>query len=130
MTPETKGAEMAMLFRVENPFTKAGLWYSETGKYTGIVTKMENYRNKDLPMAHEDCMAGGWHSAVDNLDDLKQWFNFEEMTELERTGYGIYAFNVDSYRIGRSETGIEHAVFQRDAVVGGKYLRLDRGVLL
>lgn len=120
---------MPTLYRVENPTTKRGLWYNEAGEYTGVVTKMNDYRNRDLPMGFEDCMAGGWHSAVDNLDDLKQWFNESEMAELEARGYGIYQFDVEGYRIGRSETGIEHAVFQRKAVVGD-YRKLTRKVLL
>lgn len=119
---------MPTLYRVENPVSKAGLWYSENGEWSGVVTKI-GYRNAELPMGFEDCMAGGWHSAVDNLDDLKQWFNHDDMVMMESLGYTIMEFDVEDYRIGRSETGIEHAVFRRDKVVGG-YRRLNRGVLL
>lgn len=120
---------MPRLYRVENPLTKAGLWYNEAGRLTEVVKTLDNYRNADLPMAWEEHMAGGWHSAVDDLPTLKNWFNVEEMTELERRGYGVYEFDVSSYRIGRSETGIEHAVFQRGSVTNG-YRRLPITVLL
>lgn len=120
---------MPTLYRVENPFTKAGLWYNEDGRFTEVIKTLDNYRNADLPMTWEEHMAGGWHSAVDDLSTLKNWFNVDEMKQLEGRGYGIYEFDVDSYRIGRSETGIEHAVFRR-AAVASDYRRLDRGVLL
>lgn len=120
---------MPTLYRVENRVTLAGLWYNEDGEFTEFVRSLDNYRNVDLPMKWEEHMAGGWHSAVDDLSTLKNWFNLEEMTQLEGQGYGIYAFNVEDYRIGRSETGIEHAVFRRDKVIG-EYVQLDRGVLL
>lgn len=120
---------MPTLYRVENPFTKGGLWYNEDGEFTEFVRTLDNYRNVDLPMKWEAHMAGGWHSAVDDLSTLKNWFNMDEMLQLEGQGYGIYAFDVEDYRIGRSETGIEHAVFQRSAVVG-KYHQLGREVLL
>lgn len=120
---------MPTLYRVENPFTRAGLWYNEDGRFTEVVKTLDNYRNADLPMAWEEHMAGGWHSAVDDLSTLKTWFNVPEMQQLADRGYGIYEFDVDSYRIGRSETGIEHAVFQRTAVTNG-YRQLGIEVLL
>lgn len=120
---------MPTLYRVENPTTKGGLWYTEDGRFTEFVRTLDGYRNADLPMGFEEHMAGGWHSAVDDLSMLQHWFNFDEMTQLEERGYGIYAFDVEDYRIGRSETGIEHAVFRRDKVTNG-YRRLSRSVLL
>lgn len=119
---------MPTLYRVENPFTKGGLWYNEEGRFTEFV-KSINYRNADLPMRWEEHMAGGWHSAVDVLDDLKTWFTIDDMKQLEDQGYGIYQFDVEDYRIGHSETGISHAVFRRDKVTSG-YHQLNTAVLL
>lgn len=120
---------MATLFRVENRIEQTGLWYNEFGEFTEYVKSMNNYRNADLPMKWEEHMAGGWHSAVDDLSMLSTWFNFDEMTELEGRGYGIYQFEVDDYRIAASETGIKHAVFRRDKVTSD-YYQLSKAVLL
>lgn len=126
--PGMKEDVMPTLYRVENPFTQAGLWYNADGEFTEFV-KSINYRNADLPMKWEEHMAGGWFSSVDNVEDLKTWFTLDDMEILEAQGYGIYEFDVEDYRTAFSESGIEHTVFRREKVVG-PYRQLSKAVLL
>lgn len=119
---------MPTLYRVENRIAKTGLWYNEDGRFTEFV-KSINYRHADLPMKWEEHMAGGWFSSVDDPTQLKTWFTMDDMIQLEAQGYGIYEFDVDSFRIGRSESGIEHTVFQRSSVTS-EYRQLPISILL
>lgn len=107
---------MATLYRVENPDTLIGLWYNKEGIKTDFIRDFGGM-NKDLPMEFDENFAGGWFSAGENLEQMKNWFNAEDVATLSQAGYGLYQIEVPHYRIGHGANGIEHALFRREGAM-------------
>ena len=74
----------------------SGLWYNQQGEFHGLIHNLE-LLNKNLPMPFDKEIVG-WLSATDSLEDLKNWFNEDDMKILEPLGYKILAYKTSSYR--------------------------------
>ena len=103
-------ANTAVIYRVENPDTMAGLWYDGNGKFTEFVRTLDDGQCRDLPMPHDPALAGGWFSACDNLADMSHWFSAADLVQLEGLGYGLYEITVPDLDV-RAAGG--HVVFRR-----------------
>lgn len=104
---------MATIYRVENPITMVGLWYNDDGRQTDFIKTIEDAKCRDLPMEFDpEFKAGGnWVSGCDSLEDMRDWFNAQDVQKLQEVGYGLYVFEVDDYR---SYAG--HAIFLKEKV--------------
>lgn len=105
---------MATLFRVENPITEVGLWYRSDGEFTEFIKTLDEAQCRDLPMDFDPTMkdGGNWISACDNIPDMKNWFSTSDLHQLQQIGYGLYRFEVPTYRMANG-----HAIFLRESVV-------------
>ena len=89
---------MKTFYRVCNPETEQGLWYDFDGDFTGLIHNRFNFcKNHDLNMEFDDELIG-WLSAVENLDDLYQWFTPLDIKRLQEFGWHIHEYEVASYR--------------------------------
>ena len=89
---------MKTFYRVCNPETEQGLWYDYNGAFTGLIHHRFNFcKNNDLKMDFDDELVG-WLSAVENLEDLYQWFTVEDIKRLQEFGWTIHEYEVDNYR--------------------------------
>lgn len=102
----------ALIYRVENPDTMAGLWYDGAGNFTEFVRTLDDGQCRDLPMPHDPELAGGWFSACDNLTDMSHWFSISDLEQLEGLGYGLYEITVPEADV-RPAGG--HVVFRRES---------------
>lgn len=103
---------MPILYRVENPNTMVGLWYTATGEKTDFIKTIPDAMNRDLPMEFDPNFTGGWYSAGENLPQMKNWFSANDVAVLSQAGYGLYKIEVNEYR---SEHG--HAWFRREGAI-------------
>ena len=106
---------MPIVFRVENPLTKQGLWYREDGGFNPYIKTLTNAISKDLPMDFDPAFKAeglNWISGCDNLPDMQNWFSSQDLKELEARGYGLYQFFVSRYR-----TVNGHAAFAKEHVL-------------
>lgn len=94
---------MKTLYRIENPVTQLGLWYTGYGEFR----PMDESRAL-IPMEYDPEVAGGWYSACENLAQLDDWFTTEERKALAEIGYHTYKFEVRDYKIKHG-----HAFFRR-----------------
>ena len=116
---------MPIVFRVENPLTKQGLWYGEDGVFNPFIKTLSNALSKDLPMNFDPAFKAeglDWISGCDNLPDMQNWFSKQDLQELEGRGYRLYQFNVNRYR-----TVNGHAVFAKEHVL--ETSRIDLSLL-
>lgn len=82
-------------YRVCNEETKQGLWYQSDGSFTGLIhDKFDFCHNNKLKMDFDEELVG-WLSAVNNLDDLWNWFTKEEIKELQKHGWFIYEYRAE-----------------------------------
>lgn len=103
---------MTTLFRVHNPHTNIGLWYNSEGVKTDFILSMDNAKSRDLPMDYNPDLKGGWLSACDSLEMMRDWFNVEDIIALQGAGYELTRFDVTEYRMVDG-----HAVFLSSQVI-------------
>ena len=101
---------MTRLYRIENPLTMQGMWYSGEGLYTGLITRFGDALCQDVPMDFDPQfkIGGDWFSACDTVEGLRAWFSKNDISRLQSMGYGLYEFRPDHTR-----TVNGHAVFLR-----------------
>lgn len=66
-----------------------GLWYSQTGEFTGSIHKDFNWlsaSNLEMPFEKE---LVGYISVADSLEHLYQWFSIQEIKQLQEQGFFI-----------------------------------------
>lgn len=85
---------MKRLYRIENPDTMEGLWYNSQGEYTEYVKTLDHGQCRELPMPHDETLAGGWFSACHSPLDLLNWFSPADLAQLQERGYGMYRVDV------------------------------------
>jgi hypothetical protein len=106
---------MGVLFRIENPTGRNGLWYDIDGGFDPLITRLAAAKAAHLPMKYDpEYGAGGerWFSACDSIDDMRNWFNRTDVVELQGLGFKLLGFEVQSYR----QYG-GHAIFTRSSVI-------------
>lgn len=89
---------MKTFFRVCNLQTEQGLWYNFDGSFSGLIHKEFDFcQNSQLKMDFDETLVG-WLSAVENVDDLWQWFSKEDISKLEQNGWFITEYETTEYR--------------------------------
>lgn len=85
-------------YRVCNPESEQGLWYDFKGKFTGLIHNKFNFCvNSNLQMPFDDELVG-WLSATDTLESLWNWFTVDDILKLQKHGWFIHEYEVDTYR--------------------------------
>lgn len=83
--------EIKTFYRVANS-NNEGVWYDKEGNHTGLIhTKFNFLSNHELPMPYDKDVVG-WHSAVDSLDDLYNWFTKDDIENLKPFGYKVVSY--------------------------------------
>lgn len=89
---------MKVFYRVAHINTKQGLWYNESGDFTGLIhTVFDFCKNKELQMPF-DAEIVGFLSATDKLEDLFHWFTKEDIERLEMYGFYITVYAAENYK--------------------------------
>lgn len=103
------------VYRVENPRTQEGLWRRFDGTVSPIFSSLTVGKCRNMPMEDSDFYRFGgkqWFAATDTKEKLKAWFDVLDVIELEKLGFGVYEFDVESTR-----TVSEYeVVFTRDTI--------------
>ena len=87
-----------LFYRVSNIETQQGLWYDFDGIFTGLIhDKFAFCTNKDLKMDFDETIQG-YLSAVPTLENLYQWFTFEDIIRLQEHNYFIHVYEADDYK--------------------------------
>lgn len=97
------------LYRIENPSTEVGLWYSLDGTKTDFIKSVPEALSADLPMDFDPELAGGWFSACTNLEQLNNWFTAEDLLRLNEKGYGLYEITAEVTKILP-----HHSIFRKE----------------
>ncbi|MAX51477.1 MAG: hypothetical protein CMH22_05815 [Methylophaga sp.] len=85
-------------YRVNNIDTQQGLWYDFKGEFTGLIHNKFNFcKNRDLKMDFDPELVG-YISAVDNLEDLYNWFPKEDIYELQKHGFYIHKYQTEDFK--------------------------------
>jgi hypothetical protein len=88
---------MKKFYRVCNPETQQGLWYDQSGNFTGLIHNEFNFcENSKLEMDFDEELVG-WLSAVPTLDDLYKWFTVEDIIKLQEQGWFIHEYEAESF---------------------------------
>lgn len=89
---------MKIFYRVANTDTNQGLWYDQTGEFTGLIHNEFNFcKNKDLPMPYDKNIVG-WLSATKTIDELYQWFPLKDIERLQEYQYYIHMYETKNYK--------------------------------
>ena len=103
------------VYRVEDPVLQHGLWRDFDGTVNPVFSKLTVGKCKDMPMEDSDFYRQDgkqWFSATDEPSKLTAWFGVLDIVEMEKLGYGVYEFDVDSYRV----VSPYEVVFTRDSI--------------
>lgn len=92
---------MNTVYRVVNPDAPTGLWYDKDGSWNPVIQRLGKAKSADLPMGFDPNMrldGKAWLSATTRLEELLDWFSINDLVLLSYMGYGIWEFEVSSYR--------------------------------
>ena len=107
---------MRKVYRVENPITEHGMWYTKNGIYQPIINELcPNGISKDLPMGYNPLHKfdkKDWFSSGKGIENMKGWFSYEDITSLLKNGFQLYEFTVTDYMEQEFEV-----LFTRESIV-------------
>lgn len=89
------------VYRVEDPVLQHGLWRNFDGTVNPVFSKLTVGKCKDMPMEDSDFYRSDgkqWFAATDEPEKLKAWFDVLDIIEMEKLGYAVYEFDVDSVK--------------------------------
>jgi hypothetical protein len=117
-----------ILYRVENLATQEGLWYNSKDQSSSAVVHNLELSARVLPMDFAKEIAEyHWKSAADSINQLKYWFNREDLLKLIPIGFNLYEIDADIVKTHTTEH-YSHALFQENGV---KYRKaLDINILI
>lgn len=97
-----------------------GLWYNKHGQFTGTIhSELSWLQISKLEMPFEQELVG-YLSAVDNLQHLYQWFNKDEIKELQLIdGYFIEEWISTDYKF--YDLYQHNVINQKTSVLNNKY---------
>jgi len=75
-----------------------GLWYNNKGEFTGIIHNEFNWLNASQLKMPFDNELVGYLSVADSLEHLYQWFNKNEIIDLQKHGFCVYEYISDDYK--------------------------------
>lgn len=89
---------MKKFYRVSNTVTGQGLWYKLNGEFTGLIHNKFNFcANNELKMDYDEEILG-YLSAVENLEDLWEWFSQEDIFKLQEYDFYIHEYEVSDWK--------------------------------
>jgi hypothetical protein len=89
---------MKTFYRVCNPTTEQGLWYDFKGNFTGLIHNEFNFcKNTDLKMDYDPELVK-WLSATESIDDLFQWFTFQDILNLQDRGWYVHEYETENFK--------------------------------
>jgi hypothetical protein len=104
---------MKHFWRIANINSKDGLWYNQSGEFTGLIhNKFSFCKNSNLEMPFDEELVG-WLSAVETLDDLFIWFTEDDIKQLEAYGCHITHYLVPEEDVKYYER-FEHWVIKQE----------------
>lgn len=85
-----------LVFRVENPKSDQGLWYTTKAEFNPIIGKL-GLKAAELPMDKDPAVYAkdgiAWYSGCESLSDLYEWFSVSEMGKLREVGFKLMMYN-------------------------------------
>lgn len=102
-------------YRVSNVETNQGLWYDQSGEFTGLIHDKFNFcTNNKMPMPYDKDIVG-WLSATDDLEELYKWFTKEDILLLQEHGYYIHEYEaVEHKKYHSAKVGITHWIIDQE----------------
>ena len=104
---KSDGLTPKILFRIENPTTKAGMWYNAKGEPDPFIAGLTDGISAGLPMGQHERygqLGRRWFSATDSITQLRNWFSTLDIKELYEAGYRLYRFTVMEYQVEEYQT--------------------------
>lgn len=89
---------MKRFYRVCHKETLQGLWYDQSGLFTGFIHGKFNFcTNSSLKMDFDSELCG-YLSATDSLRSLFNWFTESDIKELQKHDYLIHVYETDDFK--------------------------------
>lgn len=101
-------------YRVSNVDTEQGLWYDFKGNFTGLIhSEFDFCQNSTLKMPFDEELVG-YLSAVEDLEDLWQWFSKEDIKKLQENGFFIHEYEATEYKF---YVDFKHTVIKQETSI-------------
>ncbi len=104
-----------VIYRLEHPTSKEGIWYNEDGTYSGFCERLQDKFLSTLPMGYDpDMLRDGlnWISGADSLEQMKYWVSPNAVNEMVTAGYKMWEIKASN---GRHVPN--HVVFERHSEI-------------
>ena len=88
-------------YRIENQSKRHGLWRDFDGNINPVFGKLSVGKCRNMPMEDSDFYRYGGErgfSATDEPLKMRNWFDVEDVVELEALGYNLYEFDIRACR--------------------------------
>ena len=117
--------ETRVIFRIENPVEKDGMWYTKDGLFRKTIHILcPNGIAKDFPMPSNVTLhrkdGKVWQSAGKNIENMNQWFTANDAVNLWRNGFKLFEFETTMFQELEMET-----LFCRDGVIRQREIPLE-----
>ena len=116
--------ETKIVFRIENPDDKDGMWYTKNGILRKKIHILcPNGIAKDFPMPFNSAHKKDghiWQSAGKNIDNMNQWFTPLDAINLYQNGFKLFEFETNMFQEFEMEI-----LFCRDGVIKQKEIQLE-----
>ena len=114
-----------IIYRIENPTDKDGMWYSKDGIFRKTINILcPDGIAKDFPMPlnldlhRKDGLI--WNSAGKNIKDMNYWFTASDALSLYKHGFKLFEFETTLFQ------ELEHEIlFCRDGIINQKEIPLE-----
>lgn len=116
---------MKTFYRVCNSETKQGLWYNQSGVFTGLIHNEFNFcLNSKLEMDFDTELVG-YLSATDSLEDLFKWFSKDDILKLQEQNYFIHEYECEDFKFYEK---FQHLVINQEKSKIIKQIKLKTNV--
>lgn len=120
-----KPIELKIIYRIEIPESKHGMWYDENGIFQKTIDILcPNGIAKDfrMPLNLDNHRKDGeiWNSAGDSIEQMNHWFTAEDAKSLMNKGFKLFQFEVNMFQ--RLENEI---LFCRKGIISQKEIPLE-----
>jgi hypothetical protein len=120
-----KNVKTAIVFRIENPEDKDGMWYDKNGVFRKTIHILcPNGIAKDFPMPlsldlhRKDGHI--WQSAGKSIENMNQWFTADDAINLYNNGFKLFEFETSMFQELEMET-----LFCRDGIIRQREIPLE-----
>lgn len=117
--------ETRLIYRIELPEAKNGMWYNKDGVLDKKIHILcPNGIAKDFPMPlnlklhRKDGEV--WNSGGKSIENMNQWFTPEDAKSLMNNGFKLFEFEVDMFQELEMET-----LFCRKGIISQKEIPLE-----